>query len=381
MKVLITTDLYHVDTNGVVTSVRNLKQELQRKGYEVRVLTVSRKLHSHTDGEVYNVKSVPIGKIYPDMRMPVSYRNKYIRELIAWKPDIIHSQCEFFSFFFARYISKKTGAPIVHTYHTLYEQYVGYVLPGQRFGSFVVRKFSKNRLMKTDAVIAPTNKVERILHGYGVTNPIHIVPSGITLQQHLTRISKEDRESKRQSLGFGPEHRVLVNLGRLGTEKNLDELVALFAAAARKDENLRLLIVGDGPARANLEKMVKDLQIVDKVVFTGMVDPKLVQEYYQLGDIFVSASTSETQGLTYVEAAANGLPLLCREDPCLEEVLYKGENGFTYTNEEEFLNAVDEILEDPQWRENAGKRSTEIASAFDKDAFCDAVEAVYMSVV
>ena len=117
------------------------------------------------------------------------------------------------------------------------------------------------------------------------------------------------------------------------------------------------------------------------VIFTGKVDPSRVQEYYQLGDVFVSASTSETQGLTYIEAAANGLPLLCRKDPCLLDVLQEGKNGYSYTNEEEFLAAVARIVADPLWREEAGEVSRSIAASFDKRTFGDSVEEIYESVI
>ena len=129
MKILITTDLYLTSTNGVVTSVRNLTEGLRNKGHEVRILTVSENLDTYKEGDVYFVRSIPIGFIYPDMRMPISYRNYLIKELIDWKPDVIHSQCEFFSYQYAKRISKLTGAPLVHTYHTLYENYVKYVMP------------------------------------------------------------------------------------------------------------------------------------------------------------------------------------------------------------------------------------------------------------
>ena len=175
MKILITTDLYTTSTNGVVTSVRNLMEELTKKGHEIRVLTVSEKLKSHTDGNIYYIKSLPLGAIYPDVRMPVSsHHHRFIQELIDWKPDLIHSQCEFFSYQYAGYISRKTGAPIVHTYHTLYEQYVTYIFPSQRIGAFFVGKLSKYRLRKADAVVAPTAKVETVLKNYGLRNPIHV---------------------------------------------------------------------------------------------------------------------------------------------------------------------------------------------------------------
>lgn len=380
MKILITTDLFTTTTNGVVTSVKNLYDELKHKGHDVRILTLSENMHSHKDGSVYYIRSMPIG-VYPNVRMPLSYRHKLIKELITWKPDIIHSQCEFFSFQYALRISKLTGAPLVHTYHTLYEQYVTYVIPNRRFGKYVVRILSKKRLKRVDRVIVPTRKVEDTLRGYELPNTICIVPSGISLEKHKKRISEEERSEKRRELGISDEQLVLLNLGRLGTEKNLDELLHFFAKAITTREDVTLLIVGDGPAREQLQRLSSKLKILDRVIFTGMVSPDEVQNYYQLGDVFVSASTSETQGLTYIEAAANGLPLLCREDLCLKGVIRQGENGYEYTNAAEFLEYVDTFFNNPEWRIMAGKRSEEIAASFDKKVFGDTIENIYCSVL
>lgn len=382
MKILITTDLYTTATNGVVTSVRNLMDGLAKKGHEIRVLTVSENLKSHHEENVYYIKSLPLGAIYPDVRMPISYHHhRYIRELIDWKPDLIHSQCEFFSYQFAIYISRKTGAPIVHTYHTLYEQYVTYVIPSKRIGAYLVGKLSKRRLRKAEAIVAPTAKVETVLRNYGLHNTIYVVPSGVALEQHQQRITEEQRRQKRKELGIPEDAPVLINLGRLGTEKNLTEVVELFAVARAHNEKLLLLIVGDGPARKELEETAERLKVRDYVIFTGMVDPGEVHAYYQLGDVFVSASTSETQGLTYVEAAANGLPLLCRKDPCLDGVLLEGRNGWEYEAQEDFCEILDSILSNPEWCRAAGTQSEQIAAAFDKSNFAEKIEDIYETVV
>lgn len=380
MKILITTDLFNVSTNGVVTSVRNLLGELEAKGHDVRVLTFSENLESHKDNNIYYIKSLPIGFIYPDVRMPISYRNKLVKELIEWKPDVIHSQCEFFSYQFAQRISKLTGAPIVHTYHTLYEDYVTYVIPSKRVGKLAVRKLSRMRLRKAKTVIAPTSKVEHTLRGYGLKNDIQIVPSGVSIKQHNYRMTEEERAKKRLVLGIPEGNSVLLNLGRLGTEKNLGELVDFFAEALKQNEKLTFLIVGDGPAKKELEEQAAKLGIAEQVIFTGMVPPALVQEYYQLADVFVSASTSETQGLTYIEAAANGLPLLCRKDDVLCDVVRDGENGYQYTSQQEFLSFLDEMMQNEQWRKAAGKLSEEIAETFDKSHFGDTMETIYEAV-
>ena len=380
MKILITTDLFTTTTNGVVTSVRNLYEELKEKGHDVRILTLSEGKESYKEGHVYYIKSASLSFVYPDVRMPLSYRSGLIQELIDWKPDVVHSQCEFFSFQFAQRIAKLTGAPMVHTYHTLYEQYVNYVIPGKYFGKQMVRQLSRMRLKHVDRVIAPTSKVEDALRGYGVTADIRVVPSGISLEQHHFRMSEEERAKKRRELGIPENHNVLLNLGRLGTEKNLGELLVFFAEALQYDSYLTLMIVGDGPDKVNLEKLSKELGIDGHMIFTGMVKPEEVQCYYQLADVFVNASTSETQGLTYIEAAANGLPLLCRKDPCLDAVIKDGINGYEYTSMEEFEEYLSDILMNPEWRKNAAQQSEKIAESFGKEHFVESVENIYVEV-
>ena len=381
MKILITSDLYTTATNGVVTSLKNLCGELEKKGHEVRILSFSENRHSRKEGNIYFLRSLPF-PVYPNVRLPIfALRHKYVKELIAWKPDVIHSQCEYFSFGFAKYISKKTKAPIVHTYHTLYEQYVTYVIPIKRLGEWLVRVFSRKRLKRTKVIIAPTYKVEQTLRGYNIKNEIAVIPSGISLEQHKKRLSAEERSKRRNDLGISDDKKVLINLGRLGTEKNIDELVTFFAKACEKRDDLRFLIVGGGPAKEMLEKLAEKLGVADKVIFTGMVPPTEVQNYYQLGDLFVGASTSETQGLTYVEASACGLPLLCRKDLCLVGVLLEGENGYEYTSEQEFLESLDKIADSFEWRTAASKKGEEISELFDKTHFGDSVEALYNSAI
>lgn len=381
MKILITTDLFANPTNGVVTSVRNLWDELKEKGHDVRILTISDNMDNHKEGDVYYIKSIPIEFVYPDVRMPISYRNSLIKELIDWDPDVIHSQCEFFSFQFAQRIAKLTNAPLVHTYHTLYEQYVAYVIPVKSIGHRMIQSLSRIRLKGVNMIIAPTGKVEDTLREYGLDNAIHVVPSGISLEQHHYRLSAEERALKRRELGITDDCSVLINLGRLGTEKNIEELLVFFKEAVTQNPQLIFLIVGDGPDKPRLEKLAEKLEIRNHVIFTGMVEPSQVQKYYQLADLFVSASTSETQGLTYIEAAANGLPLLCRKDACLRNVLKEGVNGFEYTSQEEFLDKLAVITGDVNWRIKAGEFSEEIARSFDKSQFVENMIAIYESVI
>lgn len=380
MKILITSDLFFVETNGVVTSVRNLMDELKKCGHDVRVLSISNKMKSCKNGDVTLIRSMPI-KVYNGTRMPTSYRHKLIKELIEWKPDVIHSQCEFFSFGFARYISKKTGAPIVHTYHTMYEDYVGYVFLIKRFGRWVARKITKRLLENVDSVIVPTEKVKNRHIENGVRCEFNIIPSGIDLERHKQRISSEERNQIRQRYGIPEDKTVLINLGRIAAEKNINELIEYFARVSVKAPNTLLMIVGDGPAREDLQNKVSDMNMSEKIIFTGMVSPSDVHKYYQSADIFVSASTSETQGLTYIEAAANALPLLCRYDECLNNVIVQGENGFAYNDENEFANALDVLLSSRDTLRSMGQRGEAIVQQFDKKIFAERVMRVYTSAI
>ena len=183
MKILITTDLFRPAINGVVTSVLNLERELEKNGHEVKILAVSDTCSTYQMENVYYIRSVP-AKIYPDVRIPVSRGRAYVQEIIEWNPDVIHSQCEFFSFGFAKRIARKTGAILLHTYHTLYEQYTEYVPFGKNVSREMLGKWMKMRLSCVDAVIAPTKKVERTLREYGLTeSEIAVIPSGICLDK------------------------------------------------------------------------------------------------------------------------------------------------------------------------------------------------------
>jgi 1,2-diacylglycerol 3-alpha-glucosyltransferase len=382
VKILITTDLYATATNGVVTSVKNLKEALTDRGHEVRILTVSEKRESYTNGDdEYYIKSLSLEWVYPNVRMPYSYHNDIIKEIIEWKPDIIHSQCEIFSMRFAKIISKKTKAPIVHTYHTMYEDYVGYVIPFERLGKWIVKFLSNKLLKKVSIVVAPTRQVENVLKDYGLKQEMHVVPTGISLDKHKETMDDSERLERRRALGIKDDEFVLISLGRLGNEKNTDELIRFFANVQKRHKHVKFLIVGDGPNRENLEDLARKLGVEDKIIFTGMVSPNEVQKYYKLGDLYVSASTSETQGLTYAEAAANKLPLLCREDPVLKDIIVSGQNGYEYTNEDDFERSLEFIMNNPEWRREAGEESIIIANAFDKNTFAESIEELYESLV
>lgn len=376
MRVLITTDLFKPTINGVVTSILNLEKELKEQGHEVKILAVSQNVYSYREDNAYYIKSVP-SHIYPEVRIPISKATSFVEELIEWKPDIIHSQCEFFSYGFAKRIAKATKARIVHTYHTLYEQYTEYIPIGKRLGRAALGKWMKMRLKDANLIIAPTKKVEQTLQQYGMTKDIRIVPTGIQLEKFNSTVDDNAVAQLRQKYGIQKEDKVLLSLGRLGFEKRIDELLYGMKEVVKMQENVKLLIVGGGPARESLEKLTDELELRQYVRFAGMVNPEEVQTYYRLGDVFVCASTSETQGLTYIEAAASGLPLICRKDACLYGVLEEGGNGFSYEDIYRFAKYIRTYVTDDAWLQQAGKHSEKVVQKYNTNLFGKAVEGIY----
>jgi 1,2-diacylglycerol 3-alpha-glucosyltransferase len=166
-------------------------------------------------------------------------------------------------------------------------------------------------------------------------------------------------------------------LGRLGKEKNIEELIRYFSTLARFRDDIRLMIVGGGPDAERLQEIADSYLLGDRVIFTGMVDPNLVRQYYALGDIFVCASTSETQGLTYVEALSCGLPLVCRNDAALDGVISNGLGGYRYENCGEFCTYVTRILDTPPLHQSMCNENLSIAYKFSKEQFAENVSNLY----
>ncbi len=378
MKILITTDWYLPAINGVVTSVVNLAAGLRAAGHDVRILTLSSTHLSHVDKHVYYIGSIGVGKIYPKARMRAALAAPVIHALIKWKPDVVHSQCEFSTYFMAKKISRVCGCPLVHTYHTVYEDYTKYFSPNAALGKRMACVFSRRVLAGVAGVVVPTGKVRSLLRRYRVKAPIYEVPTGLELEKLMKPVAAPS--ICRADLGLTDDDFVMLYLGRLGAEKNIGELLDMMSTDA--PEGAKLLLVGDGPYRGALEEKVKQLGISDKVIFAGMAPPEHIADYYRLGDVFVSASQSETQGLTYLEAMACGLSLLCRRDDCLNALIGHGENGFMYSSAAEFGTIASQLASSAELRERiASAAERTIKEHYSKEAFASKMIKVYEEVL
>ncbi len=379
MKVLLTSDLNPGQVNGVVVSIKNLMKELENKGVDVRLLCLSPDSRSYVEDNIYYMASFPFN-IYPDIRASVFPSSELMEKILTWKPDIIHSQCEFFTYSFVEKLAKKLNCPIVHTYHTLYRYYVGYLLPGH-MAEKLVAPIMRMRLNTADVIVAPTVKTKRLLLEGGIADHIVVIPTGIDLDKFEKKISREEKNNLKKELDLPEDAVIYGTVGRLAQEKNIDEIIEAHADLIKKWDKLYLVLVGDGKYRKDLEKLVDKLGIRDKVRFTGMVEPDNIYKYYQLLDFFVSASVSETQGLTYIEALANGLGVIARRDLALEGVVQDGKNGLIYDDRSDLIRKIERVISDKDLMIKLHEEALKSKWKFGTEEFGDKIYKLYEKVL
>ena len=376
MKILITTDTYRPTINGVVTSIESLKKALDRLGHDVRILTFSDSFNSKQEGDIYYMGSLGAGKFYPDARMNKLFYNRFYEDIMDWKPDIVHSQTEFTMFIQAKKIAKDLDIPLLHTYHTVYEDYTHYFSLNKKIGKELAKQFTKQIIKTTDGVVVPTNKIYNLLTEYNIHEDIYVASTGINVR----KLSECDDFDIRSGYKIPEDKHIVLFLGRIGKEKNITEILQYLENIDRDD--IVFIIAGAGPFLSELKDICSNSKIRDRLIFTGMIDSSKVGNFYSKADVFVSASTSETQGLTFIESMACSTPIICRHDDCLDGVLIEGKTGFGYDTEEEFIDYLNQILDNKKLRDKMGKNCKQLVDEnYTEDSFANKIEQIYTKVI
>ena len=380
MKILISTDVYEYQISGVTNSVVALRDELRKLGHDVRILALSPNSKSYIQNNDYYISSLPIF-IYPGARISLRWNSDLFKNIINWKPDIIHIQTEFSSRILVKKVIKKLGTPYVMTCHGVYEDYIKYFCPSKKIGISIIKKLSNKFYNPSKTLIVPSLKLKEKIEEYKIKCPIEIIPTGIDLSNYQKRITIEEKKHILSKFKQKNLNKYIVTVCRLGVEKNIDEILDYLPDLLEKDREIKFIIVGDGPYKKKLRKKVRKMNLDNNVIFTGMVNPKEVYKYYQLGNIFVCASTSESQGLTYIEALANGLPLVCKKDKCLDGIIENGVNGYIFDNKDDFIKYILTIIKDENLNKKMGEISFEKSNNFSKEEFGLKIEKLYKKII
>lgn len=383
MNIGLFSETYYPEINGVATSTYILKNELEKRGHKVYVFTTTTPGAPEHEHNVYRVPSIPF-LLISERRVGLFYQPKLAHIIRKLNLDIIHTQTEFSLGIFGRIMAREMKLPIVHTYHTIYEDYTHYLTRFKvldRRAKALARTYSKVCCNTVEHVIVPTEKTRELLLKYSVHKDISVVPSGIDLRKFdRENYNQEKIDALKESYGIGPKDKVLLYLGRVSQEKNLEELIKAMPAYMETRQEVKFVIVGSGPDLERLKDLVNQESLSDRFIFTGAKPWDTIGLYYRLGDVFVSASRSETQGLTYIEAFASGLPVVARRDKCLDDIMVEGVNGFSFTDREGLYRALDQVLYSGNAAEFSGN-AKKMAEKYSMEKFAYRVEQVYQQVM
>jgi 1,2-diacylglycerol 3-alpha-glucosyltransferase len=232
-----------------------------------------------------------------------------------------------------------------------------------------------------DTVIAPTEKVKEKLESYNVAVNIEIIPTGIDLKKFQQLLPVDERNKLLKRYGLSSKDKILIYVGRIAEEKNIEEVISFYNKALEYVENTKLLIVGGGPCLPKLKTKVSEYKLESNVIFTDMINSDEINKYYKLGDYFITASTSETQGITYIEALASGLPVICKWDKCVDNLIIDGLTGFTYENEKDFVNILVNITSNKELEESMKANIKNIVNEYSIENFGQRVIDIYNNVL
>ena len=333
MRIGLFTDTYFPQVSGVATSICTLKEELEKEGHEVYIFTTTDKaVKRYEDPTIIRLPSVPF----------ISFTDRRI------------------------------------VYRGLISSYK--IAKGKIIKPGMVKYVMRGYMNDLDGVICPSRIVLNLLDGYDIKIPKRVIPTGIRVEEYERKdITREDALALREKLGIAEDETMLLSLSRISYEKNIQAIVQQFPDVLGQNKSVKLVVVGDGPYLSDLKKMVEDLDIEDSVIFTGMVAHEETAIYYKAADFFISASTSETQGLTYTESLASGTPVIAHGNPYLDDIIDQKMFGTLFYQEEDLANAILDAIENtPAMADKAYQAKMYAISA---EHFGKSVYAFYLDVL
>ncbi len=385
MRIGLFTDTYPPYINGVSTSVLMLKQGLESLGHEVYVVTVnSENFHYKKEDNVLMIPGVPIG-IY-DFRMTSLYPLKAQKIIKSWNLDVIHTHTEFAVGSFARLIAKQYNIPLVHTYHTMYEEYIYYITKGYFDGASkkLVEYLTLFLCDKTvEELIVPTKKTYDLFkEKYKVKRDVHIIPSGIDVTRfYKENVDKKDVIELKKELNIKKDDFVILYVGRIAKEKSIDFLIKNLKDIIKIIPKARMIIVGDGPDVNDLVTFAHKNKLDNKVTFTGKVPWSDVCKYYQLADVFTTASKTETQGLTVIEAMAAEKPVVAIKDESFELVMTDKQDGLFFETDKQYQDLIIKLYKNKDYSKMIAKQARITANSYNPTVYAKRVLEVYQKVV
>jgi 1,2-diacylglycerol 3-alpha-glucosyltransferase len=362
MRILMLSDVYFPRVNGVSTSIQTFRRQFAALGHDVLLIAPSYGPATEPEAGIVRLPARRVPFDPEDRVMGFNAAVELEPALRERRFDLIHIQTPFVAHYAGAALSKRLGLPRVETYHTFFEEYLHHyvpVVPGSWMRA-LARRFSRAQCNDLDAVVVPSLAMRDVLREYGVDTPVEIIPTGIELE----RLSGGNGAAFRRRHGIAPERPVLVHVGRVAFEKNIDFLLRMLVRVHAAVPDVLLVIAGEGPSSKHLQSLARRLGLERSVLFLGYLDRRnALLDCYCAGDAFIFASRTETQGLVLLEAMALGLPVVSTAVMGTRDILEPGRGAVVPGEDEtEFAARVVELLRDPVLRARLSREAREYAT-------------------
>lgn len=377
MRILMISDVYFPRINGVSTSIKTFRRDLEQLGHDVTL--IAPEYASGLAGE-HNILRIPSRYLPLDPEDRMMQYQHVIRLAPVLKErgfDLIHIQTPFVAHYAGIKLGRMLGLPVVETYHTLFEEYLFHYVPfsPKALMRLAARRFTSRQCNQVDAMVVPSAPMLEVLRSYGVQTPVEIIPTGL----QPDRFRPGDGAAFRRKHGVAESRPVLVHVGRIAHEKNIGFLLHVLDRVRREIPEVLLLIAGEGPALASLKKLSARLGLKDHTCFVGYLDRNSeLLDCYRAGDAFVFSSRTETQGLVLLEAMAQGVPIVSTAIQGTKDVL-QGNCGALIAADDigDFSAKVINLLGDSGLRKHLSEAGRVYAATWSASALAQKMENFY----
>jgi glycosyltransferase involved in cell wall biosynthesis len=352
MRVLMISDVYFPRINGVSTSIQTFRRGLHAAGHETVLIAPEYPVQGagRDEGEIIRIPSRYLPRDPEDRAMRTGFIRKLRPELARRNFDLVHVQTPFIAHYQGVSIARELGIPVVETYHTYFEEYLHHYVPfmPRAVMRFVARRFTSSQCNALDALVVPSRAMQDALVDYGVRCPMQIIPTGMEME----RFAGGDGQKFRAQLGIEPDRPVLVHVGRVAHEKNIDFLFRMFRKVVDQRPEALMIVAGEGPALAHCRAYVESLRLTKYIHFVGyLARDSALLDCYRAGDLFVFSSKTETQGLVLLESMALGVPVVSTAHMGTADIVRPERGARSAPDDEEgFARLVLKLLADPQAR-------------------------------
>ncbi len=380
MRIAIFTDSYTPQINGVVTQIKNITTEFLSRGHEVIVVAPSH------DSKFRESKTEKLTEIflpsialptYKDYRITHFFSPRVFRELKKFRPSIVHVHTPFSVGWLGLNCARKLKIRTVGTYHTLLPEFLAYLpipfLKDTRLAKFLAWKYTNLFYNSCSLVTTPTAPMKDELEKNGVKKGVVVLANAIDFEG-FNKFAKKKHETKRPRL---------IYFGRVSYEKNIEVIIQALKRLRESNKSVTLTITGSGPATDFLKSIAQGADVVNFVKFQPALGGDALAKHVAEHDIFVTASTIETQGLTILEAMAAGLPCVGADYLGIKDSIRDGRNGFLFRpyDFEELASKLEKLLGSSSLRRKMGKNAVATARKFSVKRMAGEAEALYRRVI